>query len=78
MRTMMDLEIGGMGCDHCVAGVRTALEAIPGVQVETVTVGSARVLMEEATGADRGALEEAVRKAGFEPKGVREVDPRAP
>lgn len=39
----LSIEIEGMSCAHCVAAVRGALEGLPGVQVEEVTVGSARV-----------------------------------
>jgi copper chaperone CopZ len=74
MPRRIELEVGGMGCDHCVAGVRSALEAVPGVRVEEVAIGSARVVVEESSGADVGTLEEAVRKAGYEPKRVGESE----
>lgn len=37
------IAITGMSCGHCVAGVRRALEAVDGVRVEEVRVGSATV-----------------------------------
>ena len=37
------LRIDGMSCDHCVRAVRTALEAVPGVTVRAVAVGTATV-----------------------------------
>ena len=41
--TDLTLEIGGMTCGHCVAGVSRALKGLPGVEVHTVTVGKAVV-----------------------------------
>lgn len=38
-----NLSIQGMSCGHCVAAVRTALEDLPGVQVEDVAMGSAQI-----------------------------------
>ncbi len=35
------LSISGMSCGHCVAGVRNAIEAVPGTVVRDVRVGSA-------------------------------------
>ena len=40
------LSIEGMSCGHCVARVTKALTALPGVTVEDVQVGSARVRLE--------------------------------
>jgi copper chaperone CopZ len=37
------LRIDGMSCDHCVRAVRQALEAVPGVSVRAVAVGTATV-----------------------------------
>jgi copper chaperone CopZ len=37
------LSIDGMSCGHCVARVRKALEAVQGVTVADVQVGSARI-----------------------------------
>jgi len=37
------LEIDGMSCGHCVARVGKTLAALPGVSVEDVQVGSARI-----------------------------------
>jgi len=39
----LQIAITGMTCAHCVARVTKALGAVPGVQVEKVEVGSARV-----------------------------------
>ena len=58
------LEISGMSCGHCVAAVKSALNAVPGVAVQDVTVGSARVKLEPQTSPD--TVVEAVREAGYE------------
>jgi len=39
----IDLEIEGMSCDHCVAAVTEALGELPGVTVDDVRVGEARL-----------------------------------
>ena len=39
----IELEIEGMSCEHCVAAVSEALADLPGVSVEEVRVGEARV-----------------------------------
>ncbi len=41
------LHIDGMSCDHCVRAVRRALEAVPGVAVQSVAVGTATVDYDE-------------------------------
>lgn len=37
------VSVSGMSCGHCVARVRKALAGLPGVAVEEVTIGEARV-----------------------------------
>ena len=39
----IELEIEGMSCDHCVAAVTEALGELPGVTVDDVRVGEARL-----------------------------------
>lgn len=58
------LEISGMSCGHCVAAVKSALNAAPGVAVQDVTIGSATVKLEPQTSPDIAV--EAVREAGYE------------
>ena len=58
------VEIQGMGCEHCVTAVREALEEVEGVEIEAVEIGSARV---RADGARKQDIDEAIRKAGYEP-----------
>lgn len=60
-RTTESLAIQGMSCGHCVAAVRSALEDLPGVDVENVAMGSAQITYDAAeTSHDqiRRALEE--------------------
>ena len=63
----LTLEIGGMSCGHCVAAVRGALEGVPGVKVEEVRVGAARVAYDPAE-ADVARIEGAIREEGYEPR----------
>ena len=61
------LAISGMTCGHCVASVREALEAVPGVQVEHVRIGGAELRLDRAGGtAVTDAVLAAVQDAGYE------------
>lgn len=64
MLDTLKLSIEGMHCGACVRRVTTALEAVPGVQVGTVEVGSAKLAFdpEEATAQEVAA---AVDGIGF-------------
>lgn len=64
----MKVTIEGMGCAHCVTAVREALEALPGVQVEEVEIGSATVRLAETGGPGRSQVLEAIRGAGYRPR----------
>ena len=59
------LQINGMSCGHCVNAVRQALEAVPGVSVENVAIGSARVSYEPDKTRTTD-ITEAVADAGYE------------
>ena len=59
------LSIDGMSCGHCVGQVRSALQNVPGVTVENVTVGRAEVAY-DASKADPKALRSAVAEAGYQ------------
>ena len=39
----LNLQIDGMGCEHCVKSVREALEGIKGIKVLDVKIGSAEI-----------------------------------
>jgi copper chaperone CopZ len=45
----LTVAIQGMSCQHCVARVKKALDALAGVQSAEVTIGSARVRFDETT-----------------------------
>lgn len=59
------LAIAGMSCGGCVNTVGKALRAVPGTQVDAVTVGSATVSYDAGL-TTVAALEQAVRDAGFD------------
>lgn len=58
------LSVDGMSCGHCVASVRRAVEAVPGVTVRDVRVGRAELGLDATVGPD--AVIEAVRDAGYD------------
>jgi copper chaperone len=63
------LDIDGMSCGHCVKTVRSALEAVSGVEVVDVQIGSAEILVSSDE-----ALEQAkasVDETGFETVGAK-------
>jgi copper chaperone len=61
----LKLEVSGMSCGHCVGAVREALAAVPGVKVDSVSIGSASVSFDE-TKTTVGDLVDAVSEAGYE------------
>ena len=58
------LNIEGMSCNHCVRAVEQALGGLPGVEVEDVEIGTARVRY-DAEAVDRSQLVQAVEDEGF-------------
>ena len=61
--------IAGMSCGGCVNSVRNALARVPGVKVQEVEVGSARLMYDpDITNAD--SIRAAIARAGFEPEGA--------
>ena len=64
METQTTLKITGMSCGHCVARVTKALQAIAGVQVETVDVGSAKLRFDPARTSE-AAIASALGEAGY-------------
>jgi len=60
----LQLNITGMTCDHCVAGVRNALSQLTGIESAAVAVGSADVRFDEAA-CTTAQMVKAVEAAGF-------------
>jgi copper chaperone len=58
------LQIDGMSCGHCIGRVTNALGALPGVKVEDVKVGSARISFDRVQTPLR-RIAEAIDEAGF-------------
>jgi len=59
-----ELKIEGMTCGHCVMSVQKELGKIPGVKVEKVEIGSAKVQFDE-TKVNMAILANAVSEAGY-------------
>lgn len=72
----VELVISGMSCGHCVAGVRSALTDLPGVEVHHVAVGSASVAV-DPTVTSVDALLAAVGEAGYEARVADRTLPQA-
>jgi copper chaperone CopZ len=60
----LSLAIEGMSCGHCVRAVTGALQAVPGVKVESVVIGTAQVTYDPALAAE-GAIAAAVTAEGY-------------
>ncbi|MGH7693696.1 MAG: heavy-metal-associated domain-containing protein [Gemmatimonadaceae bacterium] len=59
------LEIEGMSCSGCVAAVRAALSAVPGIRVDDVSIGKATIAI-DASQASIATLIDAVQDAGYD------------
>jgi copper chaperone CopZ len=62
----LHLTIAGMSCGHCVARVSKTLQALEGLEVDDVRIGTADVRFDP----NRRSIEdilEAVRDAGYQP-----------
>ncbi len=60
----IQLNITGMSCDHCVAGIQQALSKITGIESADVTVGQADVRFDDSA-CNTADLVTAVETAGF-------------
>ena len=58
------LAITGMSCNHCVMAVRGALDAVEGLDVLDVSIGSADVAIQDATIED-SRLSVVIEEEGF-------------
>ncbi len=59
-----DLTIQGMSCGHCVMSVKKELGKIPGLKVEDVQIGKARVSFDETKVTEQD-LSKAIEEAGY-------------
>jgi copper chaperone len=57
-------QIDGMSCGGCVRSVTSALKALPGIEVESVAVGLARVRLDPAVTTESRVVE-AIQDAGY-------------
>jgi copper chaperone len=62
-------KISGMSCQHCVMSLQKELAKIPGITVQSVKIGSARITRDEKS-EQKGEIEKAIIKAGFESLGT--------
>jgi copper chaperone len=68
--TRLTMDIGGMSCGHCVGAVKSALQGVPGVEVEQVAVGSA-VVAYDPDRVSPDAIARAVADEGYEVRASR-------
>jgi len=61
----LELKVSGMSCGHCVAAVSKSLNALDGVDIENVDIGSVKVSYDPSS-LSRDRIAEAVADAGFE------------
>ena len=60
----MTLKIHGMTCGHCVSQVTKALEAVDGVKLEQLSVGSATVSFDPAVASEE-RITQAIEDQGY-------------
>lgn len=60
------IPIRGMSCGGCARSVGQALRRLPGVNVETVTIGSATLVYDPSV-IDRDTLFTTIESAGYSP-----------
>ncbi|HEX5387176.1 MAG TPA: cation transporter [Gemmatimonadales bacterium] len=64
--TSLTLHPEGMSCGHCVEAVRRTLSALPGVEVDSVDIGRAKLRYDESV-IQEGRIEVALAEAGYPP-----------
>ena len=62
--TEKEYTIEGMSCAHCIMSVRKSLEKISGLEVVDVTIGKARVRVDEKE-VSESRVERAINEAGY-------------
>ena len=60
----IDLGVGGMTCDDCVAHVSEALESVPGVELARVDIATRSAVVTARPDVEGSALASAVRATG--------------
>ena len=60
----LTMQISGMTCGHCVAGVTRALKGVPGVTVDQVVIGTASVEY-DPTATTPADIAKAVEEEGY-------------
>jgi len=60
-----ELNIVGMTCGHCVAAVKNALNALPGVSNVSVDLGSGRAIVDHSTPLDASQVEKVIEEEGY-------------
>ncbi len=63
-----EIEISGMNCQHCVAAVTRALEAVPGVTAVSMDLAAGRARVDGV--ADPESLARAVIEAGYQARAL--------
>ena len=63
------MKIEGMMCEHCERAVKTALEAVEGVETVTADAKAGTAVIRLQPGTSEEAMFEAVKKAGYVPHG---------
>lgn len=58
------IKISGMTCGHCVMNVKKELSKVEGLTVNSVSIGSAEVVVDESKVTDQN-LHHAVEEAGY-------------
>ncbi len=58
------IKIEGMSCQHCVAAVKKAVDALDGVSSSNIEVGSAVINFDESK-TNRDAITGAIQSAGY-------------
>lgn len=61
------IAVDGMSCQHCVARVKAAVEALDGVDLEAVEIGEVKVRLEDSP-AGREKVLAAIRSVGYSPR----------
>lgn len=64
---MESIKINGMSCQHCVASVKKALEAVPGLSEIAVDLSGGKATFKN-NGANRAEIASAITQIGFEPQ----------